>query len=313
MINLYKRHDRRNLMEEQFRSGFVSVIGRPNVGKSTLINQIVGEKVSIVTNKIQTTRQSIQGILTTAEMQLIMIDTPGVHKPKHQLGQYMVDVSVNTLEDVDLVLFMINANESFGKGDAFILQQFKKVSVPVFLIINKVDLIHPDQLFPIIDQYKDKYDFTEVIPISAMNGNNIPKLLKLIKSLLPIGPKFFDENDITNRSEQFLISELIREKVLLHTEEEIPHSINVVIESMEINEHHKRHINATIITERDSQKGILIGKKGQMLKRIGKEARREIEKLLNQKVYLELWIKVKKDWRNKQSILLQYGFDDSQI
>jgi len=300
-------------MGEQFRSGFVSVIGRPNVGKSTLINQIVGEKVSIVTDKIQTTRHSIQGILTTDEMQLIMIDTPGVHKPKHQLGQYMVDVSVNTLEDVDLVLFMINANESFGKGDAFILQQFKKVSVPVFLIINKVDLIHPDQLFPIIDQYKDKYDFTEVIPISAMNGNNIPKLLKLIKSLLPIGPKFFDENDITNRSEQFLISELIREKVLLHTEEEIPHSINVVIESMEINEHHKRHINATIITERDSQKGILIGKKGQMLKRIGKEARREIEKLLNQKVYLELWIKVKKDWRNKQSILRQYGFDDSQI
>ncbi len=296
-------------MDEQYKSGFVTIIGRPNVGKSTLMNKLVGEKVSIVSNKIQTTRKTIQGILTTDEMQLIVIDTPGVHKPKHQLGHYMVDISINSLQEVDLVMFMINATENFGKGEAFIVKQLQQVNVPVFLIINKVDLIHPDQLFSIIDIYKDQYNFTEIIPISALNGNNINKLLGLIKNILPFGPKYFNENELTNQSEQFLISELIREKVLHHTEEEIPHSINVYIESMEKNEHKKWQINATIITERDSQKAILIGKKGQMLKKIGKDARIEIEEMLSEKVYLQLWIKVKKDWRNKQNLLKQYGFE----
>lgn len=291
-------------------SGFVTMIGRPNVGKSTLINQIIGEKISIISDKIQTTRHTIHGVHTEEDAQIIFIDTPGIHKPKHRLGDYMVDVSIQSLSDVDVILFMINAKEGYGKGDEFILEKLQKVDSPVFLLINKVDLIHPDELFAIIDQYKDKCDFEEIIPISALNGNNVETLLSLIKSHLPAGPKYYDDTQITNKSERFLLSELIREKVLIHTKEEIPHSINVVIESMEESSDGKVHIQASIITERDSQKGILIGKNGTMLKKIGKEARLEIEEIIRKKVYLELWVKVKKDWRNKQSLLSQYGFQN---
>jgi len=295
-------------MNSNHKSGFVSIVGRPNVGKSTFLNYIIGEKVSIISDKIQTTRTPIHGILSDEDTQIIFIDTPGIHKPKHRLGDYMVDVSVQTLNDVDIILFMINAQEGYGKGDQFILDKLNQVDKPVFLIINKVDQIHPDELFPIIEQYKDKCDFEEIIPISALNGNNVSKLIELLKEHIPAGPKYFDANQITDKTERFMISELIREKVLTYTEEEVPHSINVIIEDMVRNEHGKLQVQATIVTERDSQKGILIGKKGSMLKAIGKAARLDIEQLLGEKIFLELWIKVKKDWRNKQSLLNQYGF-----
>lgn len=292
------------------QSGFVTMIGRPNVGKSTLLNHIIGEKVSIISDKIQTTRNAIQGIYSEDNAQVIFIDTPGIHKPKHRLGTYMVDVSLQTMEDVDVVLFMVNAKESFGRGDAFILEKLKESKKPIFLLINKVDLIHPDDVFGIIEQYKDQCDFAEIIPVSALNGNNVQSLLRLLKEYLPEGPKYYDPEEMTNKSVRFMLSELIREKVLHHTEEEIPHSINVQIESMERPEGKKMRIQATIVAERDSQKGILIGKGGKMLKRVGQEARRDIEDLLDEKVYLELWVKVQKDWRNKQSLLSQYGFNE---
>jgi len=295
-------------MEKEHHSGFVTIIGRPNVGKSTLINQIIGEKISIISDKIQTTRHTIHGIVTEEDAQIIFIDTPGIHKPKHRLGDYMVDVSVKSLEDVDVVLFMINAKEGFGKGDEFILEKLKKVKSPVFLLINKVDLIHPDELFSIIDQYKDKCEFEEIIPISALNGNNVRKLLSLIKRHLPEGPKYYDENQISNKTERFMYSEIIREKVLTHTKEEVPHSINVMIESLKEKSHNKMYIQALIITERKSQKGILIAKQRNMLKKIGQEAREEMEAMNGKKVYLELWVKVQKDWRNRQSLLTQFGF-----
>lgn len=295
-------------MDKQFRSGFVTIIGRPNVGKSTLTNQIIGEKVSIISDKIQTTRHTIHGIYTDEEAQIIFIDTPGIHKPKHRLGDYMVEVSVQSMHDVDLILFMINAKEGYGKGDEFILEKLSKVDKPKFLIINKVDLIHPDELFPLIDQYKDKCDFEEIIPVSALNGNNVHKLVELIKEKLPEGPKYYSEDQLTNRSERFMISELIREKVLHHTEEEVPHSINVIVEAMEERNENTVYIQAVIITERSSQKGIIIGKQGRMLKKIGKEARMDMEEMLGKKVFLELWVKVQKDWRNKQSLLSEYGF-----
>lgn len=295
-------------MGNEHRSGFVTIVGRPNVGKSTLLNHLIGEKVSIISDKIQTTRTPIHGILSDENTQIIFIDTPGIHKPKHRLGDYMVDVSVQTLNDVDIVLFMINAVEGYGKGDQFILEKLNQLDIPVFLLINKVDQIHPDELFPLIDQYKDKCDFEEIIPISALNGNNVSKLLTLIKEQMQIGPAYFDKEQITDKTERFLISELIREKVLTFTEEEVPHSINVVVEDMTRNDQEKLQVQATIITERDSQKGILIGKKGSMLKTIGKEARRDIEQLLGEGIFLDLWVKVQKDWRNKQSLLTQYGF-----
>src|SRR5699024_1422392 len=232
----------------------------------------------------------------------------GIHKPKHRLGDFMVDISIQSLDDVDVVLFMINAKEGFGKGDAFILKKLQKVKSPIFLLINKVDLIHPDDLFPIIDQYKDKCEFEEIIPISALNGNNVNRLLELIQSHLPEGPKYYDESQITDKSERFMFGELIREKVLTHTKEEVPHSINIVIESMKEKSHNRMYIQATIIAERNSQKGILIGKQGGMLKKIGQEAREDIEQLTGKKVFLDLWVKVQKDWRNRKALLSQYGF-----
>lgn len=295
-------------MDSGHRSGFVTIIGRPNVGKSTLLNQIIGEKISITSDKIQTTRHTIHGIYSTEATQIIFIDTPGIHKPKHRLGDYMVDVSIQTLKDVDVILFMINAKEGYGKGDEFILNKLREINKPVFLLINKVDVIHPDDVFKIIEKYKDLCDFSEIVPVSALNGNNVTTLLSLLEKQLPEGPKFYGDDHITNRSKRFMISELIREKVLHYTEEEIPHSINIMIESMDKKKNNKTHIQALIITERSSQKGILIGKQGNMLKKIGQEARVEIEELLGEKVYLEIWVKVQKDWRNKQSLLTQYGF-----
>lgn len=295
-------------MTNKYKSGFITIVGRPNVGKSTFLNHAIGEKVSIISDKIQTTRTRVQGILTTNEAQLIFIDTPGVHKPKHRLGDYMVDVSMQTLNDADVVLFFINANEGYGKGDQFIIEKLKNLQKPIYLVINKVDLINPNDLFPLINQYKDKCDFEEIIPISALNGNNVEKLLNMVQENIPEGPQYFDEEQMTDHSTRFMISELIREKVLHHTEEEIPHSVNVIVQSFKQNKD-QTDINATIVVERDSQKGIIIGKKGSMLKKIGSEARVDIEELIDDKVYLELWVKVQKDWRNKEAMLKQYGFD----
>lgn len=295
-------------MNNSFKSGFIAIIGRPNVGKSTFMNRVIGQKIAIMSDKPQTTRNKIQGVLTDKETQLVFIDTPGIHKPKHRLGDFMVKIAENTLNEVDAVLFMINAKEGYGKGDQYILDRLQEVKRPVYLIINKIDLIHPDDLFPLIKKYKDKYNFEEVVPISALEGNNVDHLLDVLKKKLPEGPQYYPEDQVTDHPERFIIGELIREKVLQLTHEEIPHSIAVVIENIEKRESNAIFIQAIIVTERSTQKGILIGKQGSMLKNIGKSARKDIESLLGTKVYLELWIKVQKDWRNKQTQLREYGF-----
>ncbi|MFC4022761.1 GTPase Era [Oceanobacillus longus] len=291
-----------------FKSGFITIIGRPNVGKSTFMNRVIGQKIAIMSDKAQTTRNKIQGVLTTDDAQMVFIDTPGIHKPKHRLGDFMVNIAENTLNEVDVVLFMINAKEGYGRGDQYIIDLLQKVNSPVYLIINKIDLIHPEEVFQLIEQYKDKCDFEEIIPISALEGNNVDHLVDVLKGHLPEGPQYYPADQVTDHPERFVISELIREKVLHLTKEEIPHSIAVVIENIEEREEDKILIQAIIVTERSTQKGILIGKQGTMLKKIGRNARKDIEALLGSKVYLELWIKVKKDWRNKESQLHEYGF-----
>ncbi|MCU9613913.1 GTPase Era [Caldibacillus lycopersici] len=302
-----------NNMEKEFKSGFITIIGRPNVGKSTFLNQVVGQKIAIMSDKAQTTRNTIQGVITTDEAQMIFIDTPGIHKPKHRLGDFMMKVATNTLHEVDLILFMVNATESFGRGEEFILEKLKGVKTPVFLIINKIDLVHPDELFTIISQYKDKFSFAEIVPISALQGNNVEHLLQVIKDYLPVGPQFYPSDQVTDHPERFIIAELIREKVLQLTHEEIPHSIAVIIEKIEKpSENEKLNVMAAIVVERSSQKGIIIGKQGSMLKEIGKRARRDIENLLGSKVYLELWVKVQKDWRNKAIFLKEFGYRDDE-
>ncbi|MGJ9456999.1 GTPase Era [Oceanobacillus sp. CF4.6] len=291
-----------------FKSGFITIIGRPNVGKSTFMNRVIGQKIAIMSDKAQTTRNKIQGVLTTDDAQMVFIDTPGIHKPKHRLGDFMVNIAENTLNEVDVVLFMINAKEGYGRGDQYIIDLLQKVNSPVYLIINKIDLINPEEVFQLIEQYKDKCDFEEIFPISALEGNNVDHLVDVLKGHLPEGPQYYPADQVTDHPERFVISELIREKVLHLTKEEIPHSIAVVIENIEEREEDKILIQAIIVTERSSQKGILIGKQGTMLKKIGRNARKDIEALLGSKVYLELWIKVKKDWRNRESQLHEYGF-----
>jgi GTP-binding protein Era len=299
-------------METTFKSGFIAIIGRPNVGKSTFMNTVIGQKIAIMSDKPQTTRNKIQGVLTEEDAQMVFIDTPGIHKPKHKLGDFMVNLAENTLNEVDAILFMINAQEGYGKGDQYILDRLAKVKSPVFLIINKIDQVHPDNLFPLIDQYRQKYDFKEIIPISALQGNNISRLLDVLKSYLPEGPQYYPIDQVTDHPERFLMSELIREKVLELTREEIPHSIAVVMENIDKRDSDTLFIQATIVTERKTQKGILIGKQGSMLKNIGKKARQDIENLLGTKVFLELWVKVKKDWRNRQQHLQEYGFREDE-
>ena len=296
-----------------YKSGFISIIGRPNVGKSTFLNRVIGQKIAIMSDKPQTTRNKVQGVLTLNDAQMIFIDTPGIHKPKHKLGDFMMKVATNTLKEVDLILFMINATEGYGRGDEFIIEKLKNVNTPVFLVVNKIDAVHPDELFPIIEKYQALYPFAAVVPISALEGNNVDTLLGQIKEHLPEGPQFYPADQVTDHPERFIISELIREKVLHLTREEIPHSIAVVIDSIKKMENSETiNVMATIIVERDSQKGIVIGKQGKMLKEVGSRARVDIENLLGSKVFLELWVKVQKDWRNKASQLRDYGFNEDE-
>jgi len=291
-----------------FHSGFVAIIGRPNVGKSTLLNRIVGQKVAIMSDKAQTTRNRIQGIYTTSDTQMVFIDTPGIHKPHSRLGDFMVKSALSTLGEVDAVMFMINADERRGAGDNFIIDRLKNVKKPIYLVINKIDQVHPDHLLEIMDQYKDALPWKDVYPISALEGNNVDELVETLKERLPEGPQYYPSDQITDHPERFIISELIREKVLELTRQEVPHSTAVVIDSIKRQDEEKIHIQATIIIERSSQKGIIIGKGGSMLKRIGSMARKDIEHLLGDKVYLELWVKVQENWKDRQDLLASYGY-----
>ncbi|MGE7942875.1 GTPase Era [Lysinibacillus xylanilyticus] len=297
-----------------YKSGFISIIGRPNVGKSTFLNRVIGQKIAIMSDKPQTTRNKVQGVLTTNDSQMIFIDTPGIHKPKHKLGDFMLKVSKNTLREVDIIMFMVNAEQKLGKGDEFILEMLAGNPTPVFLVINKIDQIHPDELIGIIESYKERYDFAEIVPISALQGNNVENLLETVTKYLPEGPQYYPADQVTDHPERFIISELIREKVLHLTREEIPHSIAVVIDKIRRDEENegKIRVAATIMVERDSQKGIVIGKRGALLKEVGTRARKDIEMLLGSKVYLELWVKVQKDWRNKSTHLRDFGFRDDE-
>lgn len=300
---------------ENYKSGFISIIGRPNVGKSTFLNRVIGQKIAIMSDKPQTTRNKVQGVLTLENSQMIFIDTPGIHIPKHKLGDFMLKVAKNTLREVDVIIFMVNAVEPRGKIDEYIMEMLENNETPVFLVINKIDQVHPEKLIDIIESYTKKYNFAEVLPISALQGNNVEKLLETIQSYLPQGPQYYPADQVTDHPERFIISELIREKVLHLTREEIPHSIAVVIDKIkkeEATEKDMIRVSATIIVERDSQKGIVIGKKGALLKEVGTRARKDIEMLLGTNVYLELWVKVQKDWRNKSAHLKDYGFRDDE-
>ncbi|ANZ61915.1 GTPase Era [Secundilactobacillus paracollinoides] len=294
-----------------FKSGFVAIVGRPNVGKSTLLNRVVGQKVAIMSDKAQTTRNKIQGIYTTDEAQIVFIDTPGIHKPKSELGDFMVQSALSSLNEVDAVLMMVNATQKRGAGDNFIIDRLKSVKQPVYLVINKIDQVKPDDLLTVIEQYKDALPWQEVVPISALEGNNVVEMLEKIIDTLPNGPQYYPDDQVTDHPERFVVSELIREKILQLTRQEIPHSVAVNVEKMSRQDEKKVHIQATIIVERPTQKGILIGKGGSMLKKIGTLARQDIERLLGDKVFLELWVKVVPGWKDKKSALQAYGYKKS--
>lgn len=291
-----------------FRSGFVAIVGRPNVGKSTLMNRIIGQKIAIMSDKPQTTRNKIHGVYTTDEAQIVFLDTPGIHKPSSKLGDYMIKAAENALNEVDAVLFLIDVAEGIGGGDRYIIEQLKKVKTPVFLVMNKIDKVQPEDLLPIIAQYKELYDFAEIVPVSAAAGNNVGTLIDTLIGYLDEGPQYYPADQVTDHPEQFVCAELIREKILHLTREEVPHSIAVAIEDMRVQENGVVYIGAVIFVERDSQKGIIIGKNGALLKEVGRLARQDIEALLGSKTYLELWVKVKKDWRNREHVLKDLGF-----
>lgn len=302
------------MMDEKkdYKSGFVALIGRPNVGKSTLLNFLVGQKVAIMSPQPQTTRNKISGIYTDDQEQIVFIDTPGIHKPKNKLDDFMDKSSYSALDEVDVVLFMVEP-EPAGKGDQYIAELLKKIKKPVFLVINKIDKVHPDKLLSIIDSYKNLGDFAEIVPISASQGNNVSELIKTIAKYLPEGPQFYDADQLTDRPEYFIVAELIREQVLKLTHEEVPHATAVVVDRMRDLEGGKLQIEATIYVERPGQKGIIIGKKGQMLKQIGIAARQEIEALLGEKVNLRLWVKVQKNWRSDPAFLKSIGYNAKEL
>ena len=296
----------------EYKSGFVAVIGRPNVGKSTLINHIIGQKIAIMSDKPQTTRSRIQCIFNIDNAQMIFLDTPGIHKPKHKLGEYMLKAAEGTLKEVDVIFFVVDATEKFGGGENYIIERLKSsTNKPVILVINKIDLINREQSLPLIESYSGKYDFAAIIPISAIDGTNVDNLIQEAVKYLPEGPQYYPSDMVTDQPERLIIAELVREKVLHLTEDEVPHSIAVDVDEMKKRKNGDTYIRATIYVERDSQKGILIGKNGEMLKNIGKLARPEIEMLIGTKVYLDLWIKVKKNWRNSPGAIQNFGLGEN--
>ena len=292
------------------KSGFVSLIGRPNVGKSTLLNSIVGKKVAITSDKPQTTRNIIQGIYNEEDTQIVFVDTPGIHKPNHKLGKYLNKQAYYSIDDVDIVLMLVDASQPLGPGDKFIIERLQKVDKPVILIINKIDKLTRDELMEKIVEYKDLYDFKEIIPVSALKKKNVNEVVKVLKEYLPDSVKFYGDYDITNKSMEFLLGEIIREKVFELTEEEVPHSLTCYIEHVEKNKNNNYVLNGVIVVDRDSLKSIIIGKQGRMIKEIGMRARKDMEELLGRKVYLELYVKVIKKWRDREKYLSEFGFNE---
>ena len=302
-------------MKADFKSGFVTLIGRPNVGKSTLMNHMIGQKIAITSNKPQTTRNRIQTVYTDADRgQIVFVDTTGIHKAKNKLGEYMVNVAENTLKDVDVILWLVEPTTFIGAGERHIAEQLKKVTIPVILVINKIDMVKKEEVLTFIDAYRKIYDFAEIIPASALRGENQDVVIDMIFKYLPYGPMFYDEDTVTDQPERQIVAELIREKALHALDEEIPHGIAVSIERMKKRQGQKiMDIEATIICERESHKGIIIGKKGAMLKKIGSNARYEIEKMLDMKANLQLWVKVKKDWRDSDILMKNFGYNKEDI
>lgn len=300
-------------MKEVFKSGFVALIGRPNVGKSTLMNRIIGQKIAITSKKPQTTRNKIQTVYTCDEGQIVFLDTPGIHKAKNKLGEYMVNVAEKTLKEVDLIMWLVEPDTFIGAGEQHIAEQLKDIGVPVILVINKTDTVKQDDVLKFIDAYRKIFDFDEIIPASALRGNNVDTVVEQIFKYLPEGPMYYDEDTVTDQPMRQIVAELIREKALHALDEEIPHGIAVTIEKMK-KRHHKDiyDIEATIICEKDSHKGIIIGKKGSMLKKIGTNARYEIEQQLDMKVNLQLWVKVRKDWRDSELLMKNYGYVENK-
>ncbi|MBQ1994422.1 MAG: GTPase Era [Lachnospiraceae bacterium] len=299
-------------MNEKHKSGFVALIGRPNVGKSTLMNSIIGQKIAITSKKPQTTRNRIQTVYTSDEGQIVFVDTPGIHKSKNKLGDYMVNVAERSLKEVDVILWLVEPTDYIGAGEQHIIEQLKKVNIPIILVVNKIDTVKREQLLGYIDTYRKEVDFAEVVPVSALKRDNTDVLVEQIMKYLPYGPAFYDEDTITDQPMRQIVAELIREKVLRSIDEEIPHGVAVTIDTMKFGKK-LVDINATIICERDSHKGIIIGKGGLMLKKIGSLARSEIEDLLEQHVNLQLWVKVKKDWRDSDYLIKNFGYDAKQL
>ncbi len=298
-------------MNDQFKSGFATLIGRPNVGKSTLMNRLIGQKIAITSSKPQTTHNRIQTVYTAKEGQIVFVDTPGIHKAKNRLGDYMVNVAEHTLREVDVILWLVEPSDFIGAGERHILEKLSKVDTPVILVINKIDTVKKTELLHFIDTYRKERDFEEIVPVSALKGDNTKELIDCIMKYLPYGPAFFDVDTITDQPQRQIAAEMIREKALRCLEEEIPHGIAVTIEKM------KRRgdltdIEATIICEKDSHKGIIIGRQGAMLKKIGTQARKDIEAMLDGRVNLQLWVKVKKDWRDSEFLLKNFGYNQKE-
>ena len=294
------------------KSGFIALVGRPNVGKSTLLNAIMGRKIAITSDKPQTTRNIIQGIYTDDDSQMIFIDTPGIHKPKNRLGKILNKEAYISMDDVDIILFIVDITENLGKGDKFIIDLFKNTSKPVILVINKIDRLPKSEILHKIEEYKDLYDFDEIVPVSAVKGDNIDRLISVLKGKLTDNIKYYEDDVVTNVSNSFMISEIIREKILELTHEEVPHSVNVVTEDISYDKN-VVNIKAMIVIDRENLKRIIIGKQGTMIKEIGRRARIEIEELLGKKVYLELFVKVIEKWRDREKYLNEIGYKDFKL
>lgn len=300
-------------MNEKFKSGFTAIIGRPNVGKSTLMNHLIGQKIAITSKKPQTTRNRIQTVYTCDKGQIVFLDTPGIHKAKNKLGEYMVQVAERTLKDVDVILWLVEPTTYIGAGERHIADQLKTLHIPVILVINKVDTVSKEAIIQAIDTYRNLYDFDEIIPASALRGKNTEDITDCIFKYLPYGPQFYDEDTVTDQPQRQIVAEIIREKSLHALDAEIPHGIAVAVDSMKQRKNGIIDIDATIICERDSHKGIIIGKQGAMLKKIGSNARYELEKMLENKVNLKLWVKVKKDWRDSDFLIKNFGYNKKEI